>query len=628
MGKVSLDLSSLKAAGIYTLEIDNSARQTDSVESLRMLVGYSNKGPFNRPVLLETDADRLSIFGDVDTKLEHKGCYFNRMLRTMLDDGAVVAMNLLNVNNRYDGPDQVNFAALSLDSAKENPRVEVKMEKYGQYDYLAETTDNTIYGTVKGDVLPYVGTTPYSSLYDRSRFWIPDKDLLSAAAARGLATIDFTSGRGTYEYTNLINFANVGTEEFSILVFKADNVLGYDVTADAWYGGEQNIPYGWIRPYDYISDYFIQVVCVKGNWSNYSTLSTDNIWKKFFDANGIIKSKINNFIGAEGVTVIGSWTGCIIPDFVDKQGVPLSIERKINASTERTGLLMSFNNDAANVLTYDYSGFEVGDDDPDQGVWGIDIDGNGEIENGESGAPYIVDMVGHGAFMPKADSHVEIVDIDITTPTIQKGYSVTGTRNKAYNVKADIVQLSENPNAQDLVLKDTCGVEVILDSSLYPGVFVEQNVVLDFNPQVDSSLFTDNNLLNFINKNYYIISESGAIRNSQISTAAVRFDYEQQPNSEVGVVANLYYSDVYSQLKFVVTTDVYGNITNINAKDAKLSISLVKSEGETYYGVNFLSYNYIAKEDDGVQLTVGDVAYFADKKLWKNECPVNEDNRT
>lgn len=53
MGKMSLDLNSFKAAGIYTLEVDNTARLADAdVESLRMLVGFSNKGPFNRPVLL------------------------------------------------------------------------------------------------------------------------------------------------------------------------------------------------------------------------------------------------------------------------------------------------------------------------------------------------------------------------------------------------------------------------------------------------------------------------------------------------------------------------------------------------------------------------------------------------
>lgn len=52
MGKVSIDLSSLKAAGIYTLEIDNSQRSNETTEALRLVAGFSNKGPFNRPVLL------------------------------------------------------------------------------------------------------------------------------------------------------------------------------------------------------------------------------------------------------------------------------------------------------------------------------------------------------------------------------------------------------------------------------------------------------------------------------------------------------------------------------------------------------------------------------------------------
>ena len=74
----------------------------------------------------------------------------------------------------------------------------------------------------KIDVIPFVGTTPYSSLYNRSRFWTPDKELLTAAAARGLDSQDYTQGSGSYEHTNLLNFANVGTEEFSILVFKPE----------------------------------------------------------------------------------------------------------------------------------------------------------------------------------------------------------------------------------------------------------------------------------------------------------------------------------------------------------------------------------------------------------------------
>ena len=431
MGKISLDLSSIKAAGVYTIEIDNSTRTSITTNAVRLCVGFSNKGPFNRPVLLQRDSDRTSIYGDIDTKLEHKGCFFNRALRTLISNGPVLALNLLKVDDSYNGADQVNYAAMSLNAGKANPKVD-KLEKYAEYDYLADTVDFKLYQTTIGDNIPFVGTTPYASLYNRARFWEADKELLSAAAARGLNTTDYTIGSGSYEHGNLLNFANVGTEEISVLAYKAENVNGYDITAESWYGGKTNIPFGWIRPGDYISDYFITVVCVKGNWTNYSVLSTDPLWSAYFDKKGVIKSKISNFMGTDGVTLLGSWTGCIIPDFIDKQGSNLSIERKINAVTEKTGLLMSFNEDAAQVLNYDYSGADADAEDPTYGTWGYDIDGDNEIDSasGESATDaFIVDMVGHEVFKGTNtdEKTLNYKYVSLLEPTFYNEYNEDGT---------------------------------------------------------------------------------------------------------------------------------------------------------------------------------------------------------
>jgi len=70
-----------------------------------------------------------------------------------------------------------------MDAGTANPRV-ADAGTYGEYDYLAESIDSSVYGTKKGDNLPYVGKTPFASVYNRSRFWVPDKDLLNAEAAR------------------------------------------------------------------------------------------------------------------------------------------------------------------------------------------------------------------------------------------------------------------------------------------------------------------------------------------------------------------------------------------------------------------------------------------------------------
>lgn len=545
MGKISIDLNSLKAAGVYTLEVDNSQRSTTSTNALRMLVGFSNKGPFNRPVLLENDNDRTSIYGDIDTKLEHKGCYFNRMLRTLLTNGPVIALNLLKVDDKYNGPDQVNYAALSLDAGTTNPRITTNGDgnvKYGEYDYLAETLDNTLYNTAKGDNIPYIGATPYSSLYNRARFWMPDKDLLTGAAARGLNTND----EATFEYTNLLNFANVGTEEFSILVFKPGNIAGYDVTAETWYGGKENIPFGWIRPYDYISDYFLQVVCVKGNWSNYPVLSTDPIWGSFFDNKGIIKNKINSFMSAEGITILGSWTGSIIPDFTDKQGTQLSLEKRINSATERTGLLMSFNNDAANVLTFDYSGKDANNGDPDQGVWGIDIDSNAELEESESMAKYIVDMVGHSAFMQKEFAIPEYESALTMTATIKEESIIKGTRTKPSIAPFDITLLKADEGTDVNVTAN--GSSMPYDASV--GTYIPTNLFR--NPAENETIeVAGNGAKALIDNRYVIIASSGSVRT--VATNAI--EVEKVTVSDVlpmatEVVLNVTFGTVEAQVTF------------------------------------------------------------------------------
>ncbi len=58
MAKINIDLSGLKAAGIYTIELDNTQREITNPTSLRLLPGFNNRGPFNRPVFLQYESER------------------------------------------------------------------------------------------------------------------------------------------------------------------------------------------------------------------------------------------------------------------------------------------------------------------------------------------------------------------------------------------------------------------------------------------------------------------------------------------------------------------------------------------------------------------------------------------
>lgn len=381
----NLFINNLKSSGVFLIERDETiSAQVENPTSLRLLVGFNKKGPFNVPVFLNSEADRIKIFGDIDTKLERKGCFFNRMAQTLLASSPILALNLLSVDESVQGPDQVNYAAMSCAAGNPNPEVRgtTNTGKFVEFDTDGKPIEN-------------VGKTPYASLFDRSRFWKPSDDNLMAVVAKDLGTVDVA----TFEHTNFLNFANVGTEEISILVFKPENLSGFDVTCRDWYGSEDAIPFGFMRPSDYIGDYFIQVIAVKGNWTDYKNLAVDPTWSEFFDTTGIKKNKVNDFIGMDGITLVGSWQGAIIPNFKDKLGANQSIVPKINANTQMTGILAAFNEDAAAVLRYDYNGEEY-NNTPGEGCWYLDLDESMEMDSslGESAInskTFLIDMVGH-----------------------------------------------------------------------------------------------------------------------------------------------------------------------------------------------------------------------------------------
>lgn len=683
MSKISLDLSNIKSAGVYTLEIDESQRVEQQATALRLLVGFNGKGPFNRPVFIQNEAQRQKVMGDIDTRLEKKGCFFNRAAKTMLETGPILTLNLLNVDDTYDGPDQVNYTSLSLDAGKRNPQVADAGSVYGEYDYLAETVDKVLYGTKSGDSIPFVGKAPYAAMYDRSRFWTPSESNLQNIAAIGLGA--------SVEQSNFLNFANVGTDEISILVYKPDGLTGYDITAKEWYGGSENIPYGWIRPSDLISDYFIRVVAVKGNWSNYAVLSSDSVWGKYFDKKGVLKNKIGQFTAAEGISLIGSWTGVIIPDFVDKQGNYLYLKDRINSQTETTGLLMSINEDAMQVISYDLNGVDVETGSTTgRGAWVYDFDANGEGESeygeteiGENG--FIVDMVGHNfqngvskekvwaelqtSFKSvifdgsvgtlKADSSVfylndsSVLMSDATnittvkTPEFEKAepmrlyavydtttnrriktaYSYIALTATAYDkgLSANKINSAVAYTADGKTMNTTIGQERgVEDASIKLKNDLDNNI-----KYVDTSvLFGNYGALSADTKQLYIFSVYSGAEGSAIDTVKT-MDVSTMVKAEDASIAGEYKFN-FANSNFSVKTD--GKLFHKEEETGEISA----------YGVNFLSYNYLSDNSEEVLCNVRGAHYFNGKnnkaanpftpvaleagQLFGGQNPVNDDN--
>ena len=326
MSELTLNLSDYKWSGVYFIEIDNTQTEATRQTAARLAVGFNNRAPFNRPVYLSGTDDCDAFLGDIDRKLERKGCFMNRNVRTMVSKAPVYAMNLLPVNTTDSSAnkDVVGFSALSANTVK--PNID--------------------------------GKTIFAGMYDRSRFWIADDNALVSSVASEL----LSQYHGTYDskaatnllHSPLFSVGNCGTSDISLIVRKAEGISGYSVTFLDWYGSEEQIPFKWINPYDYVSDYFVQVIAVKGNWDSaqYASYATDPVWKEYFTAEGLRKEKLNKFIRSGALGIVGNWTGCVIPDFYDKKGNNVSISYQINKVCNKTGLLFGTNHEALDELTY------------------------------------------------------------------------------------------------------------------------------------------------------------------------------------------------------------------------------------------------------------------------------------
>jgi hypothetical protein len=302
--KVKIDYSQFRASGVYTLEFDASQNVILTSQTIRLVIGFSNKGPFNTPVYIPDVTTMISIFGDIDASLENKGSFFHRSILTCLNAGPVFALNLLKLNDNVESsdPDEVTYRSFSVDTEEYN-------------------------GVVTSEL--------YSSYYNKERFWFADPNYF-------LATLSIS------DQGKLFNLTNLGKSPMSVIVRKSTDstapLSGYNIFAIDWYGAN-NVP-SFMHPYDYMSDYFVDVIAVYGDWTNYEALHQDPLWATYFTNNGFVKSKIDQFLANPNVSIVTSVTGCIIPDFVDLNGTNRYIQTLINNNTASTGLFCAVDEQA------------------------------------------------------------------------------------------------------------------------------------------------------------------------------------------------------------------------------------------------------------------------------------------
>ena len=302
---MAIQIGKYKRPGIFIEEIDKSIITSPPIVGPmpNLIIGFSKKGPVNSAVLLTNLSELETIFGSLDRQLERKGSYFHRTISKMLEAGPVYAVNLLLTDDELD---TIEYQSLSTTS---------------QYKNDIERTDS------------------FRKFFDTTGFWKRDTE----------AFVDLTSVNTDYT-KRVLNLTNVGDRYISVFVVKSQ-VSGFDRALLEWYGSIEKLP-PYVYPTDLASDYLVDVIVVGGDWSNYSELSTDPRWMRYFASTGLKKTEIRNFANDRNVTTLGYYEGTsLIPYFRDLNGRNIFIETVINRDTDRSGLFCAFNN---NLVESDY----------------------------------------------------------------------------------------------------------------------------------------------------------------------------------------------------------------------------------------------------------------------------------
>ena len=356
---IDVELAGLKAAGTYRFERDLSTLPSDGATSaysnLRLIVGFSKKGPFNSVQLITNSSQFIKLYGNIDRSLEKRGSYFHRSALVALSTGPILCLNLLSLNPDRD---QVMHKSISTNVRKPNRNI---------------------------------CTIPYQTVFNTDKFWF----LSSESYLDSVRTFDNEVNNSN----NILNFTNVGNKPISVIVKKASakNTKGYDITLNEWYGAE-NVP-DYLNGSSFVSDYMVEVYVVGGDFGPelkktekgatgdvseniiptyiytdkcgevydpisypnahpYKRFASDIVYQEFFDKYGFKADKLNKFLGLPSVNVIATYVGSLIPNFANKLNQNMWIEDIINSDSMTTGLLCSEDTDMIeSAVIDDASGF-------------------------------------------------------------------------------------------------------------------------------------------------------------------------------------------------------------------------------------------------------------------------------
>lgn len=258
---IPVKFQQFKSAGIYRIVYDKSTVLGTEAELLRLVVGYSPKGPFNTPVYIKSVSEFKTIFGDVSKSLEKRGCFFHRTCIHALSSGPILCLNLKKFSNG-DGP-----------GSKEN--------------VMQLTTDpEQPFHTI---------TRSVPSLYDTTRFWTLEPENLNDVNSKNSVDGD------TASYLNIAAIDSIETSN-SVFIRKAANskVKEYNISVSDWYKSYGEPIPDYLTGYEnaLISDFFTEVYVFNGKFS-VDQINASKSLQKYFSNTTYTASAIKYVYAAE-----------------------------------------------------------------------------------------------------------------------------------------------------------------------------------------------------------------------------------------------------------------------------------------------------------------------------------------
>lgn len=301
-------LLNIKSSGIYRFVWDKSQVTSQTAETMRLVVGYSEKGPFNTPVYVENTADFISIYGNISKRLERKGIFFHRMALQALAAGPILALNL---------------------------------KPFGE-----ETITKLSFDVSNGIVLDgknknqFISQQALTSLYDHNRFWALNTDNILT--------------EGDNKYINIVSTDDKNTScTIFVRKYKPSN---YNVTLRDWYASVPDEPQPFIEYMmdEYLNEFFAEVYVFRGKY-DVNSIGNSPLRKyfKIEDGNMSIDTYVNAFgdevDALEGLAAdsrsnfVSRYRGCTIPYFKDAMGKYISLDLVFNGDYNLHKMLMKFN---------------------------------------------------------------------------------------------------------------------------------------------------------------------------------------------------------------------------------------------------------------------------------------------